>query len=244
MTPMPSGRPAGSIPPLAPEVAEYHLAELAVARDPRDPRRVMPDVPRDARAVLDVGCGAGQTLIALDVPQGVTLRCGVDVDVGALALGRQLDAGLALAQARGEALPFADGSFDLVLCRVALPYMDVPQAVREMARVLRPGGTLWLVLHPVRIALSALAAHVRRGQPRGVLFQLYVLANGLALHVAGRQFRFPFGRRQFESAQTWRGVARALRAAGLEGAASRGAFFVVTARKPAPRPAASPSSSA
>lgn len=215
------------------DTLEYHLGELAVARTPGDPRRVMPEVPPGVRAVLDVGCGAGQTLIALDLPADRVLRCGVDVDHAALALGRQLDPGLGLARARGEALPFADASFDLVLCRVAIPYMDVPRAVAEMARVLRPGGRVWIVLHPARVALAALAGHLHRGEAKGALFQLYVLANGLALHAAGRHFRFPLGRRPLESVQSWRGVRRALEAAGFDQAvASRGRFFVVTARKP------------
>ena len=186
-----------------------------------------------SRAVLDVGCGAGQTLIALGLPGPGVLRCGVDVDEGALTLGRHLDPGLALARARGESLPFADASFDLVLCRVALPNMNVPQAVAEMARVLRPGGRLWLVLHPVRTAWAALAAHLRRRQLRGALFQRYVLANAAVLHLLGRQFRFPCRHRPIESVQTERGIARALGAAGLERmAAERGTFFVVDAHKP------------
>lgn len=224
------------VPPPRPAVPDdalaYHLAELEVARTPGDPRRVMPDVPRSARAVLDVGCGAGQTLIALDLGGSPVLRCGVDVNHAALALGRSLDRTLALAGASGEALPFADASFDYVLCRVALPYMDVARAAREMARVLRPGGQVWLVLHPVRVALAALAGHVRRAQPKGALFQLYVLSNGLALHTGVRQFRFPLGARALESVQTERGMRRALERAGFGTvSARRDRFFVMTAEK-------------
>lgn len=210
----------------------YHLAELEVARSPSDPRHVMPEVPRTVRAVLDVGCGAGQTLIALTLPDGPVLRCGVDVDQAALVLGRSLDGTLALARAPGEALPFADESFDFVLCRVALPYMDVARATREMARVLRPGGRVWLALHPMSFALAELARHARLAQPKGVLYQLYVLANGIALHAGGRQFRFPLGARAFESVQTERGIWRALERAGFGGVAvRRDRFFVVTAEK-------------
>jgi SAM-dependent methyltransferase len=213
----------------------YHLSELAVARTLGDPRRVMPKVPTGARSVLDVGCGAGQTLIALDVPpDGDLALVGVDIDEPALALGRVLAPHVGLVRAPGEALPFKDGSFDLVLCRVALPYMDAPRAIAEMARVLRPGGSVWLVLHPARFAVAALACHLRHGQLRGALFQLYVLANGLALHHGWRLTRFPFGPRPLESVQTERGVLRALSAAGFERIdVARGRFFVVTAHRPA-----------
>lgn len=214
------------------DVLAYHLAELAVARTPGDPRRVMPEWPAGTRAVLDVGCGAGQTLLGLDAPAGDVLRCGVDVDAAAIALGRTLDPALVLACARGEALPFADAQFDFVMCRVALPYMDVARAAREMARVLRPGGRVWLVLHPTRFALRALVRHAARGQPRGALFQLYVLLNGLALHLGARQFRFPLGAGAYESVQTERGIERALAGAGFGRVeARRDRFFVVTAAK-------------
>ena len=42
--------------------------------------------------------------------------------------------------AAGENLPFADERFDLVFSRVALPYMDINRALREIARVLKRGG--------------------------------------------------------------------------------------------------------
>ena len=45
------------------EDLEYHLLELEIARSPDDPRCVMPELRPSYRAVLDVGCGAGQTLL-------------------------------------------------------------------------------------------------------------------------------------------------------------------------------------
>ena len=48
-----------------------------------------------------------------------------------------------LRQANLEALPFEDGEFDLVLCSQVIEHvLDAPAAVAELARVLRPGGTL------------------------------------------------------------------------------------------------------
>ena len=71
------------------DVEAAHLEELRVARRLDDPRRVMPVVPAGCRRVLDIGCGAGQTLIGADVDGGV-MACGVDRDVAALQLGRRL----------------------------------------------------------------------------------------------------------------------------------------------------------
>ena len=207
---------------------EYHLHELEIARTPGDPRRVMPPLRPGVRSVLDVGCGAGQTLIASDLGPGV-LAVGVDVDQHALALGRRLTDHVQLAGAKGEALPFRDASFDMVICRVALPYMHVPTALAEMARVLRPGGEIWLTLHPASMTLRELAERVWAGDVRAALYRAYVLANGIALHLAGRQFPFPLGDRRTESFQTAGGMARLLRAAGFVSLERRESpFFVMT----------------
>ena len=54
-----------------------------------------------------------------------------------------MDGGISLVQGRAEALPFADACFDAVVFTFLLRYVDDPPAViSEMARVLKPGGTL------------------------------------------------------------------------------------------------------
>ena len=67
----------------------YHLAELEIARSPGDSRRTMTPLPANLESILDVGCGAGQTLIACDLSSDV-LACGLDIDSEALALGKTL----------------------------------------------------------------------------------------------------------------------------------------------------------
>ncbi len=96
--------------------------------------------------VLDVGCGAAQTLRLLEPDRPVDL-VGVDINLSSLALGCRF-AGLeglpvTLAMASSYALPFRECSFDLVLTRVALNYMHQRRALTEMVRVLRPGGYLF-----------------------------------------------------------------------------------------------------
>jgi SAM-dependent methyltransferase len=212
----------------------YHLEELAIARDPRAPRHIVPtNVPEGGR-VLDIGCGAGQTLIALDRGSQST-AVGIDVDVAALLLGQTLTDEVRFACARAEALPFSHDSFDFVIARLALPYADISRAVTEIERVLRGEGMCWLVLHPVSHAVRQLLWHLRRLELKGAIYQLYVIANGVGLHLFGRQFRFPLRRNRIESFQTSRGIHRALRGAGLvDVMIRRGRFFVVMARKPSP----------
>lgn len=109
--------------------------------------------------VLEVAIGTGRNLAAY--PEGLRVT-GVDLSpemldrarVRAAALGRPVD----LRVADAQALPFPDDTFDTVVCTLGLCSIpDDRRAVREMARVLRPGGSLRLLEHvrsplrPVRI---------------------------------------------------------------------------------------------
>jgi ubiquinone/menaquinone biosynthesis C-methylase UbiE len=94
-------------------------------------------------AFLDAGCGDGRYLEALaaELPPR---RAGVDISERILETARaRVDSDLR--QASLEALPFADGEFDLVLSTQVIEHVpDADAAVAELARVLRPGGTLVL----------------------------------------------------------------------------------------------------
>ena len=202
----------------------YHEAELRVARDATNPQRLVPD-PGNAMRILDIGCGAGQTIIAL----GCGGRSvGVDIDLGALrhAANGAMGEPLRVAAATGEYLPFQSGAFDFVYSRVALPYMVIPAALAEMHRVLRDGGRLWLALHPIAIPLE----QFRRGNVRGKVYAACTVANGWWFHLTGRTFHIG---RVRESIQTERGMRLALARAGFSDVVFRRTdrHFIVTASR-------------
>ncbi|HEY7106539.1 MAG TPA: class I SAM-dependent methyltransferase [Acidimicrobiia bacterium] len=91
--------------------------------------------------VLEYGCGAAQWSVAL-ARDGA--RCvGLDQSRAQLrhARARVADATVPLVCASGEAVPFADASFDVVFCdHGAMSFCDPYGAVPEVARVLRAGG--------------------------------------------------------------------------------------------------------
>lgn len=211
------------------ESLRYHLEEMEIAANPSDPRHCMPAIGGGERRVLDVGCGIGQLFAAPGTPPGI-LAAGVDVDREALRFGAARARGVRFVAAGGEALPFRDGVFDLVVSRVSLPYTDVPAALREMARVLRPGGRLWISLHPFGSALRRLGRALLRLRAKEAVFLSYVLLNGLLLRFAGRVVPMR-GSRRLESVQTAGGMRRMLSALGFSGIeVDRGRHFVMTAR--------------
>ena len=98
----------------------------------------------DGEGLLDVGCGTGLLLAALkESNPGVTLS-GTDPSSGMLAVARErLGDAVTLTQGPAENLPFPDAGFDVVVSTSAFHYFRQPlDAVKEMHRVLRPGGRL------------------------------------------------------------------------------------------------------
>jgi demethylmenaquinone methyltransferase / 2-methoxy-6-polyprenyl-1,4-benzoquinol methylase len=100
------------------------------------------DLGRDSR-VLDVATGTGLVARALRSRYGCTV-VGVDQSAGMLAEARRRsDGGIEFVAGRADALPFGDGEFDALTFTYLLRYVDDPAAtVRELARVVRTGGTL------------------------------------------------------------------------------------------------------
>jgi ubiquinone/menaquinone biosynthesis C-methylase UbiE len=212
------------------DIGAYHVLELQIASDPVDSRRVMPTIGAQHRRIVDVGCGAGQTLIASRLKDDV-VAFGVDRDHGALSLGRMLYPRLRLIRARGEQLPLPSNYFDLAISRVALPYMRTTAALSEMARVLTPGGDLWIALHPFSFVWGELKAALKRRRWGAALNRIYALANGGLEHFTGRELPVAW-RGRHNSFQTEARIVRTLAALGFENIrVDKRRFFVVTASK-------------
>jgi len=189
----------------------------------------LPTLAQQYHAILDVGCGIGQTIVASRLEEG-KLLIGLDIDIDSLSYGHREFDYIQFAAGTAECLPFRNGTFDLVISSVTLPYTHIPKSVSEIRRVLKNGGTFWLRLHPLTQVLRGLKDSISELHLRGALFRSYVLINGLVFHFSGKLFALPFWNR-CESFQTRSRIIKTLKAAGFAIVdIRRHDAFIVTAR--------------
>ena len=146
-------------------------AMLSFGQDPRWRRFLVSRLPADDGHVLDVATGTGLVAAAL-LGRGFRVS-GLDQSPQMLAAARaRLEGRAQLVEGSADALPFADASFDHLTFTYLLRYVDDPDAtLRELARVVRPGGTL---------------AMLEFGLPRGVWRPAWAVWVDLGLPLAGR----------------------------------------------------------
>jgi SAM-dependent methyltransferase len=104
-----------------------------------------------AESIVDLACGDGYLVELLAHRFPLAQISGVDMTVEELAFarGRGLPENVSLSAGRAEALPFADATVDAVVCHMALMlFDDARSVVKELARVIRPGGIFAAVLGP------------------------------------------------------------------------------------------------
>lgn len=130
--------------------------------------------PIEGARILEAGCGYGRLAqrILTDAPGSRVIT--IDLSDAMIHETRARLAGKFIgARAAVEALPFRDGVFDAVVCiGVVMHVLDDAMALRELSRVLRPGGRLVLSFNSLLSPFSLLAMLntrlVRRGIPRFV----------------------------------------------------------------------------
>jgi malonyl-CoA O-methyltransferase len=121
---------------------------------------LMPDTLR-GEAVLDVGCGSGRYMLHA-LRRGAARVIGVDLSpqmlarAGAELAALQAAADIDLVQGSLAALPVPDARANLTLCGLVVGHLDnLQQALAELCRVTRPGGTLLCSdVHPIGHALG------------------------------------------------------------------------------------------
>ena len=149
-------------------------------------RLVRLGTPQPNERVLDIATGTG--FVAIPTARLVGERgtvIGVDISAGMLGQAAKavVTAGVSnvdLVQADAEALDYSAGSFDLIFCCNALPYMtDVSAALKHWHSLLRPGG---------RLAFNCWAEH---SYATGHLLRVIAARHGIRVAVIGRDTGTP-----------------------------------------------------
>lgn len=167
-------------------------------------------VPKNA-AILDVGCGGGETVrrLAALAPEGTVI--GVDYSAASVAVSREtnaeeIEAGrVQVVQGSVAALPFPDRTFDIVTAVETHYYWpDLPANVRDILRVLKPGGTFAVIAEtyrggPFRLLYSVVmpllrAAYLSDAEHRDLLTQAG-FADVRTMHVSGKNWICATGQR-------------------------------------------------
>src|SRR5688572_25313586 len=117
---------------------------------------------RPGQRVLDVACGTGvltRAAAGLAGPTGAVT--GLDLSPRMLAVAESLSPNLTWRQGSADALPFPDETYDAVVSQFGLMFFpDPPSALREMMRVLVPGGRLAVAVWASLTDTPAYAAEV------------------------------------------------------------------------------------
>lgn len=164
--------------------------------------------------ILDVGCGPGEQMIQLQ-DAGATVF-GIDTDAGPLENCRRR--GLNVITGKAEDLPFADDSFDGILCKVVLSYTDERRTIAEFARILKPGGTAYIVTHGSGYYLTYL---FRAGSLATRFYGFRSLVNTMMLATSGRRLPGFMGDTIYQSE---RRLARLYASNGLKLSSARSSY--------------------
>lgn len=160
------------------------------------------------KSILDVGCGVGCALLTFG-RHGASQLAGLDMMPLFPAMAREFAARQKLPApivvlGDGAALPFQDGAFDLVFCRLAINYMRSHQALAEMARVTRPGAEIVICLNTLRWHIEMLRGELGRRNWRAVGFDMFRFVNGTLFHLTGKQMTLRFkGRMHAVHSPVW-----------------------------------------
>ncbi|CAN5380820.1 hypothetical protein BH20ACI1_BH20ACI1_00590 [soil metagenome] len=142
--------------------------------------------------VLDVGCGAGQELLPF-LEKTDAFCVGIDAaeELGQVTrtifLDKDFKSKFAFARSLGENLPFAEASFDVFLCRVAIPYMNNRQTIAEIARILRPEGVFLLKTHAPAFYFGMIKQRLKTLSPKQLAYPIFCLTGGIFHSLTGKQ---------------------------------------------------------
>lgn len=145
----------------------------------------LPSVDMTGAILLSIGCRNGKELHHPEF-ETVSERHGIDVDEVALQTARRSFPECKFMRGKAECLPYEVNQFTHVICRVTLPYTHIPTSIKEIRRVLQPGGHLFLTMHDMRMQLGWLSEAIRSRSWVRVADHAYIFTASLIYALTGR----------------------------------------------------------
>lgn len=142
------------------------------------------------KSVVEIGSGYGSNLLSLrqatDRAVGVE-PCAIYHQMSAILCEREQVDPLDLRTGSGERTSLADDSFDVVLCVSAHQYTDIRTMIREIVRILKPGGELQIVGGTIGAYARTGIEPILRGSPRSFISYAKTIANTLSYVATSRR---------------------------------------------------------
>ncbi|MCP5382432.1 MAG: class I SAM-dependent methyltransferase [Kordiimonadaceae bacterium] len=177
---------------------DYHLEELEIAINSERKEHILPEILQNYHVILDIGCGIGQSFIALNC---LDRKCiGIDIDEEAISYGiSNYGDKIDYRVSDSLTLPCQDDSVDFVFSRAAIPYTNIPKVLLEIKRVLKPNGHIWLSIFDKNYSKRKLRQAIKNKNIKEAIHKLYILFNGYLFKYFG--FLIPFINGTYESWQ-------------------------------------------
>jgi len=146
--------------------------------------------------VADLGCFGGYGLydfarrrMKANLP--VPAMMGIDKDPGSIDLSRQMagiwaqEYRISFYEADAVSLPVQSASVDMIISRLLLPYVRVRETLKEISRVLKPGGVALFQLHSFEYYFMQMRANIRN--PSTMFYYTRPVLSGIAAACTGTQ---------------------------------------------------------
>lgn len=177
-------------------------------------RHCLPRFNIARKVILDIGCNDGRDL-AYPEFETCAARHGIDPDRLAIGRGSKHHPELRLQWGSAENLPYGDASVDIVMSRVALPYTDIPRALSEIRRVLKPDGMVFFTLHDWRMQWRWFWQALKGRKIKRIFDHAYIVPASVGYVLTGRVMARPWNGTR-ETFQTQRRFRRSMKQAGFD----------------------------